>query len=183
MTISVGQYCYRAISETSLFVTNCFERIGVDCKTMTNRKRLARATALVLTLVPMLVMAGNAPSLKEIMQGLRDNLVEISDGLLTDDFDLIAQGAASIAEHPRIPAAQVQLVAAELGPEMTAFKQLDHLVHELSLEIGAAATALDRNAAISGYQRIVEGCLDCHSAYKERVAAALKPEPNLEPSP
>ena len=117
------------------------------------------------------------PTLKEIMQGLRDNTVDVADGLLTDNFEKVAIGARAIAEHPQIPAAQVQLVAAELGPEMAAFKQLDNVVHDLSLEISAAATALDRNAAISSYQRIVEGCFDCHRTYKERVAAVLRPEP------
>ena len=142
-----------------------------------NRKRLIRAAGLMLALVPMVAMTDDAPSLKEIMQGLRDNLVAISDGLLTDDFELVALGATSIAEHPKIPAAQVQLVAAELGPEMAAFKQLDNLVHDLSLEIGAAAKALDRDTAILSYQRMIEGCFNCHGTYKERVAAALGPEP------
>ena len=131
----------------------------------------------MLALAPTVAMTDDAPSLKEIMQGLRNNLVEISDGLLTDDFELVAQGAASISEHPKIPAAQVQLVAAELGPEMAAFKQLDNFVHDQSLEIGAAAKALDRDAAISSYQRMIEGCFDCHRTYKERVAAVLRPEP------
>jgi len=113
------------------------------------------------------------PTLKEIMQGLRDNTVDVADGLLTDNFEKVAIGARAIAEHPQIPAAQVQLVAAELGPEMPAFKQLDTLVHDLSLEISAAATALDRETAISGYQRMIEGCFACHRGYKERVAAVL----------
>lgn len=143
-----------------------------------NRKRLIRAAALMLTLAPMVAMTDDASSLKDIMQGLRNNLIEISDGLLTDDFKLVAQGASSIAEHPKIPAAQVQLVAADLGPEMAAFKQLDNLVHDLSLEIVAAAKALDRDAAISNYQRMIEGCLDCHGTYKERVAAVLRPAPS-----
>ncbi|MDH3805312.1 MAG: hypothetical protein OEU90_07555, partial [Gammaproteobacteria bacterium] len=95
------------------------------------------------------------------------------DGLLTDDFEQVARGAIAIAEHPRIPAAQVQIVAAELGPEMAAFKQLDMQVHDLSLEISVAAKAFDRGAAISGYQRMIEGCFACHHAYKERVAAVL----------
>lgn len=142
-----------------------------------NRKLLIPAAVLMLALAPTAAMTGDAPSLKEIMQGLRNNLVEISDGLLTDDFKLVAHGATSIAEHPKIPAAQVQLVAAELGPEMAAFKQLDNFVHDLSLEIAAAAQVLDRDAAISSYQRMIEGCLDCHRTYKERVAAVLKPKP------
>jgi cytochrome c556 len=124
--------------------------------------------------VPTIALAGEATTLKEIMQGLRNNLVDISDGLLVNDFERVARGAVAIAEHPRIPAAQVQLVAQELGPEMAAFKQLDTRVHDLSLEISAAARALDRDAAISGYQRIIEGCFACHDAYKERIAVVLR---------
>jgi len=144
---------------------------------MMNRNRNIRAAALLLALVPTVAMTDDAPSLKEIMQGLRNNLVEISDGLLTDDFEQVIRGATSIAEHPKIAPAQVQLVAAALGSEMAAFKQLDILVHDLSLEISAAAEKSDRDAAISSYQRMIEGCFDCHRTYKERVAAVLRPEP------
>lgn len=148
-----------------------------------NRTRRIRAAGLMLALTSTVAMAGDTSSLTEIMQGLRNSLVEVSDGLLTDNFELVAQGANSIAEHPKIPAAQVQLVAAELGPEMAAFKQLDNTVHDLSLELGAAAKALDHDAAISSYQRIVEGCFDCHRTYKERVAAILMSEPEPQPVP
>jgi len=140
-----------------------------------NRKRLVRAASLVFIFAPTIAITGDKTTLQDIMQGLRDNLVEISDGLLTDDFEQVARGATAIADHPQIPAAQVQLVAAELGPEMAAFKQLDNLVHDLSLEINVAAKALDRDTAISGYQRLLEGCLACHHTYKARVAAVLSP--------
>lgn len=142
-----------------------------------NKKRLLLTASLVLLFSPTVAMAGDAPSLKEIMQGLRNSLIEISDGLLTDDFTLVSKGAASIAEHPKIAPAEIQLVAAALGPEMAAFKQLDTVVHDLSLEIGNAARALDGDAANSGFLRLIEGCLDCHRSYQERVAAALSPEP------
>ena len=142
-----------------------------------NRIRLVGVASLLLVLAPAVAVTGEATTLKEIMQGLRDDLVDISDGLLTDDFEQVARGAAAIADHPQIPAAQVQLVAAELGPEMAAFKQLDNLVHDLSLEVNAAAKALDRDAAISGYQQIIDGCFACHRTYKERVASVLGQAP------
>lgn len=138
------------------------------------KNRLSGLASLVILLLPAVALTGDATTLKEIMQGLRDNLVDISDGLLLDDFEQVTRGAVAIAEHPQIPAAQVQAVAAELGTEMAAFKQLDMRVHDLSLEIDAAAKALDRNAAIAGYQRMIEGCFACHAAYKERVAAVLE---------
>ena len=137
------------------------------------RKKLAGLASLVFILGPTIANTDEATTLAEIMQALRDNLVDISDGLLTDDFKQVSRGAIAIAEHPPIPAAQVQLVAEELGPEMPAFKQLDNRVHDLSLEIDAAARALDHDAATSGYQQLIEGCFACHNAYKERVAAIL----------
>jgi len=140
---------------------------------MTDMSRLVSLAAAVLVLVPTIAATDETTTLREIMQGLRDNLVEIADGLLTDDFELVARGANAIAEHPHIPSNQVQLVAAELGQEMPAFKQMDHRVHHLSLEIKAAAEALDRDAAIAAYQHMFDGCIACHDAYKDRVAAVL----------
>jgi len=136
-------------------------------------KKLLGLAGLICILVPTLALTDDATTLKEIMQGLRNNLVEISDGLLVDDFEQISRGAIAIAEHPRIPPAQVQLVAGELGEEMPAFKRIDTLVHDLALEIDVAAKARNRNAAISGYAQLIEGCFACHATYKDRVAAVL----------
>ena len=90
-----------------------------------------------------------------------------------DDFDKIAEGALAIAEHPRIPAEQAQRVADELGPEMAVFKNFDVQVHELSLELYKVAKERNRDAAVAAYQGMVSACFDCHSAYRERVAAVL----------
>jgi len=138
-----------------------------------NWTRQAGLASLALIFLSGVTLSSEGSELKEIMQELRSNLVDISDGLLTDDFEQVARGASAIARHPKIPAVQVQLVAAELGAEMPAFKQFDKLVHDVSIEIDAAAKLADRDAVISGYQQLIEGCLACHSAYKERVAAAL----------
>ena len=112
-------------------------------------------------------------NLQLIMQGLRDDAVEISDGLLIDDFKMVANGAARIANHARIPPHQVQLVAAELGSEMAAFKQFDMSVHDLAESIASAAANNDRERAISDYQQMLNNCLACHAAYKTRVSAVL----------
>lgn len=130
---------------------------------------------LMVLSISMIALSATAaePNLKEIMQGLRDDVVEIADGLLTDDFTRVANGADRIANHARIPADQVQLVAAELGTEMAAFKQIDTLVHDLSLSIAAAAKDKDRDRAIADYQRMLSGCFACHAAYKDRVGAVL----------
>lgn len=136
-------------------------------------RKLIGLASLALLITSTAALADETITLKSIMQGLRDGLVEMGDGLLGNDLELVARGALSIAEHPKIPPDQAQLVALELGQEMQAFKRLDLLVHDLALEVHAAATAMDRPAAIEGYQRMIEGCFACHEAYKDRVAAVL----------
>ena len=131
-------------------------------------------TTMALLLLPALALTDEPTTLQAIMQGLRDNLVEITDGLLNEDLELVERGAAGIATHPRIPPQQIQLVARELGEEMPTFKQFDMRVHDLAMEIGAAAKAGDKTAAISKFQGMIDGCLGCHIAYKDRVANVLR---------
>ncbi|HNP62960.1 MAG TPA: hypothetical protein PKH39_03440 [Woeseiaceae bacterium] len=117
------------------------------------------------------------PGLKEIMQDLRDSLVEITDGLMLDDFDRIALGATGIAQHAPIPAFQATRIAEALGPEMPAFKQFDELVHTASIRIASAAREEDRDSVIVDYRRMVDGCLACHTAFKSRVSEVLAQAP------
>ena len=125
---------------------------------MVRRGLLALTLLAVAGLFPALA-ADDSNALKTIMQGLRDNLVEVTDGLLSGNRDQLAAGADSIADHPHIPPADVQLIAAGLGPEMAAFKQFDMLVHESALKIAAAARAGDNEAAIAAYRKMTDGCL------------------------
>lgn len=138
-------------------------------------KRLLLA-GLVAAALPLTATTGET-TLKEIMQELRRNFFEVSDGFLLDDFEKVANGALAIAEHPRIPPEQVERVANELGPEMPVFKNFDVQVHELSLEMYQAAQDRDRATAIAAYQGMVAACFACHAAYRERVAAALNGNP------
>jgi hypothetical protein len=139
------------------------------------KKRLLLLAGIAAVALPVTAVTGET-TLKEIMQELRRDFLEVSDGFLLDDFDRVAEGALAIAEHPRIPPEQIERVAAELGPEMPVFKNFDVQVHELSLEIYKAAKDGDRAAAIAAYQGMVAACFDCHAAYRERVAAALAQE-------
>lgn len=113
------------------------------------------------------------PNLKEIMQELRSNLIEITDGLLVADFDRIERGAIGIAEHPPIAPSQVKLVLKALGPEMPKFKGFDVQVHKLALSIAVAAKTKNGNAILADYQQMLSGCLGCHTTFKDRVSKAL----------
>jgi hypothetical protein len=136
------------------------------------RQGITLLVSLAIVLLPASTLADKV-SLMIIMQELRQNFLDISDGFLLDDFDRVAEGALAIAEHPRMPEDQAQQVADELGPEMAVFNNFDVQVHELSLEIYKAASERDRGAAVAAYQDLITACFDCHFAYRERVAAAL----------
>lgn len=132
---------------------------------------------ILIFLLPAVSGSETTVDLKGIMQGLRNNLVEITDGLLVDDYEQAARGASGVAEHPKIPAADIQLVAKALGTEMAVFKQYDTLVHDRAVELAEAANAEDPDAAVTAYLAMVEGCLACHQKYRQRVAAALSSTP------
>ena len=129
--------------------------------------------SVAVVLLPVKGVTGDDATLKGIMQELRQNFLDVSDGFLLDDFGKMADGALAIAEHPRIPEVQAQRVADELGPEMPMFKNFDVQVHELSLELYKAAQESDRVAALSAYHGMFAACIDCHAAFRERVAAVL----------
>lgn len=117
-----------------------------------------------------------ATDLKTIMQGLRNDTVLIMDAMLVDNFATVVEAAARISDHPQIPPDQVSLVAAELGPEMAAFKQFDALVHDLSVSLREAAEEGDRAGAQRKFQQMIAGCLGCHAAYRQRVRSVLAGE-------
>ena len=96
---------------------------------------------LVIVLFSITASADSAADtdLKTIMQGLQNDAFLVLKELLVEDHDAIANAAGKIADHPRLPPEQVAKVAAELGSDMAAFKQIDTVVHDLSLAIRSAA--------------------------------------------
>ena len=135
-----------------------------------------------LIAMAMVAVAEEEPttSLKTIMQQLRNDTVLILNATLVDDMASVAEAALRISEHPRIPPAQVALVAAELGPEMAAFKQFDTLVYDLSVSMREAALDGDRIREQKHFQDMLSGCLACHASYRKRVTSVLTvaQEPN-----
>lgn len=142
---------------------------------MMKKQLLCLVMALLLSTIAF-ADSDTGSDLKQIMQALRDDSVLILNGLLIADLDAVAHAAARIADHPKIPATQITLVAAELGEEMAAFKQYDTLVHDLSLAIRSAALEKNRNRAIADYQQMINACLACHYSYRQRVADVLSAE-------
>lgn len=113
--------------------------------------------------------------LRLLMVGLAQDMARINTGLWHEDYDLIRQGAASIARHPKIPPAQMRKIKGTLGDEFQNFVQFDKVVHGKAKELVRAAEARDWSGVLTTYTQIRDGCLGCHTAYRERLRPVLAP--------
>ena len=112
--------------------------------------------------------------LVEIMQGLERDLAVVAHGIWVRDTEIVREGAAAIADHPRVPLEQMATVQAELGEEFGGFVQLDRQVHDLAVELAAAAEASpDPSTLFATFIEIQQGCMSCHAAFQTRVSEAL----------
>lgn len=134
-----------------------------------------RQVVVLLTLVFLAGSVGAAEdNLKNIMQGLGNNFVQIIESLLTGDRDQLIIAAEKIAQHPEIPEYQRILIAAELENEMPQFARFDQMVHSLSLELQKKGLTSTEQELRSNTQEMLSACLACHTAYKSRVSSVLE---------
>ena len=114
------------------------------------------------------------PGLFAIMLELQGDMGRVSRGLWLEAYDTIAAGAQAIADHPRIPPDEVATIADVLGPDMPRFKTLDTRVHDLSVELAGAARAGDMETVLARDAALRQGCVECHTAFRERLRSELQ---------
>jgi cytochrome c556 len=113
--------------------------------------------------------------LRLLMVGLAQDMDRINTGIWHEDYDLIREGASSIANHPRIPPDQVAKIKKALGPDFQNFVRYDKTVHKTATELVTAAEARDWSGVLSAHTRIRDGCVGCHTAYRDRLRPVLAP--------
>lgn len=112
--------------------------------------------------------------LEEIMAALATDMEDTAMGLWTEDVQAVAEGAGRIADHPRVPPAQMAAVQAVLGQEFGDFVVLDRRVHDRAVELRDQASAGQAPVAlVSIFVQVAEGCVGCHTTFRERVSSAL----------
>lgn len=114
------------------------------------------------------------PALFAIMAGLERDAAALSRGLWREDFGTIAEAAAAIAEHPAIPAAEGERIAAVLGPDMGRFQALDEEVHDLAQLIRERATARDLQGIADADADLRRACVQCHQEFRDRLRSAIR---------
>jgi hypothetical protein len=114
------------------------------------------------------------PTLKLIMQGLRDDMAAVAAGIWQEDDSAVATAAGRIAAHPQVTAAERSTIQATLGVGFPRFARYDHAVHEAATELASQAARREPiPALLIGYQKIEQRCVACHGEFRQPVAAAL----------
>ena len=107
------------------------------------------------------------------MVGLAQDMARINTGIWHEDYDLIREGASSIANHPAIPPKQIAKIKQALGGEFQNFVRYDKVVHGTASELVSAAKAKNWEDVLNKYTQIRDGCVGCHTAYRDRLRPVL----------
>ena len=113
--------------------------------------------------------------LRLLMVGLAQDMARINTGIWHEDYDLMAQGGEAIANHPKIPKAQIAKIKKALGTEFTTFVQYDQTVHKTAVALAEAAVEQDLSGVLGAYTRMRNSCVGCHTAFRDRLRPVLAP--------
>lgn len=113
------------------------------------------------------------PRLFSVMVGLQGDMERISRGIWTESYDSIAAAARAVADHPTIGSEGIAKVQGVLGEDMAAFKGMDMTVHDLAVEVEEHAVAGDLEAVLDAEGRLRQGCVECHTAFRQRLRDAF----------
>lgn len=107
--------------------------------------------------------------LPTIMRLLLIDIQTINEGIYTQNFVLIEQGAANINDHPPLSPESRKLVQNTLGERVEQFGAYDKVVHGTADSLRQAAMRQDLDRVLEYYNVIQQGCVSCHSAFQEEI--------------
>ncbi|WP_103665253.1 cytochrome c [Gracilimonas amylolytica] len=140
-----------------------------------------RITVLTLLLISGSILTGltfdepkqdESLDLQTIMRLIYADMQIINEGIYTENFKLIEQGAAAINEHPPLSDETRALVKKTLGERMPAFGQYDKLVHDTADSLKVAAAERNMESVLDKYQIIQQGCVSCHASFRNEIIRA-----------
>ena len=113
-------------------------------------------------------------SLKAIMQQLGIDFSALESAILVQDFDAAEKAAHAMAFHDTPSLGTKMRLMASLRTDMPKFKEADDKVHNLALELEAAAKAKDVKTLIAKQSQMLSACMACHTSYRSRIIEILK---------
>lgn len=134
---------------------------------------------LVLAVSTVLIVAWNdyqeqdeTMPLIPMMRLLLSDIYQIDEGIYVEDYEQIEKGAASIADHPGMTEEDRELVRTTLGDEIKKFVAFDMQVHHHADSMKMSAKQKNMQEILRHYTIIQQGCVDCHSDYRDRIKEA-----------
>lgn len=109
-----------------------------------------------------------------MMQLLLSDIQQVDQGIYIVDYKLIEERAAAIADHPKMTEEDKQLLKKTLGKELKQFVNFDMTVHHQADSMRAAAMEEDMKNILHHYRIVQQGCVDCHSNYRDKISIARK---------
>jgi cytochrome c556 len=107
-----------------------------------------------------------------MMQQLLDDMQQVDQGIYTENFSLIEKEAENISDHPTMTPEDKKLVKQTLGKEMQQFVEFDMVVHHHADSMRMAAVEQNMQKVLEHYRITQQGCVDCHSNYREPISTA-----------
>lgn len=109
-----------------------------------------------------------------MMQQLMTDMQLADQGIYTEQYSLVAKGAGGIAGHPKMTPADKKLVKETLGKEIKQFVAFDMTVHHHADSMRMAALQENMQEVLRHYRIVQQGCVDCHSNYRDQISKARK---------
>jgi len=107
-----------------------------------------------------------------MMQQLLWDVQQVDRRIYTENFAMIEEGAAKISDHPTMTSEDKRLVKQTLGKEMKQFVKFDMVVHHHADSMRMAAVEQNMKKVLEHYRITQQGCVDCHSNYREPISTA-----------
>lgn len=109
-----------------------------------------------------------------MMRMLLADMQTVDQGIYNENYKLIAKGADDIANHPKMTQEDKQTIKKTLGKEIKEFVAFDMTVHHHADSMRLAALQENMQQVLRHYRIVQQGCVDCHSNYREKVSKARK---------
>ena len=107
-----------------------------------------------------------------MMQQLLTDMQQVDRGIYTEDYSMIKEGAGRISDHPTMTPQDKKLIKKTLGKQMKQFVNYDMVVHHHADSIRMAAIEKNIQKVLKHYRIVQQGCVDCHSNYREPISTA-----------
>lgn len=134
-----------------------------------NLRPLVALAAVLASATALSADAPKGPTLRQLMQDLGGNGQRIAVAIGKENWSLVADTAAEIAAHPKLPEAEEQRIKGLLGADYDKFEVLDEATHKAALALADTAKKGEGHAVIDDYAKLQHACFACHLAFRKRV--------------